>query len=88
MHMYFSIDVFPMPAGAWTVIIVGKDGPLLGTDQHFPNISSMRTDWTGEMSPAPLTGRVKYWTILARSSISNFAALFVLICDMTEMDND
>ena len=35
-----------MPAGAWTVIIVGKDGPGQGTDQHLPNISSIRTDST------------------------------------------
>ena len=114
IHMYFNMEVFPMPAGAWTVITVGKDGPGHGIDQHFPNISSIRTDSTAprnlnkksssnqisvsgikkensvkstlqlpEISPAPLTGRVKYWTILARSSISNLAAFFVLICDMT-----
>ena len=46
IHMYFNMEVFPMPAGAWTVITVGKDGPGHGIDQHFPNISSIRTDST------------------------------------------
>ena len=46
IHMYFNMEVLPMPAGAWTVITVGKDGPGHGIDQHFPNISSIRTDST------------------------------------------
>ncbi len=39
------------------MITVGKAGPGDGTLQHFPNISSIRTDSTApEMSPAPFTG--------------------------------
>ena len=43
MHMYFNIDDFPIPAGAWTVMIVGRGGAAPGRHQHFPNISSILT---------------------------------------------
>ena len=84
MHMYLSMEVLPMPAGAWTVMMVGREGPWQGTAQHLPNISSIRTDSTAPaMSPAPLTGLVKYWMIFARSSMSSLAARLVFIWDMT-----
>ena len=46
IHMYLSIDDLPMPAGAWTVMMVGSAGPASGIDQHLPNISSILTLWT------------------------------------------
>ena len=43
MHMYFNMELLPIPAGACTVITVGRGGMDLGTDQQVPNISSILT---------------------------------------------
>ena len=52
MHMYLSMDDFPIPAGAWTVMMVGRAGAASGIDQHRPNISSIFT-----LSTAPAGNR-------------------------------
>ena len=49
-------DHSPIPAGAWTVMMVGSGGPALGMLQHLPNMSSILTRSTGPMSPLALTG--------------------------------
>merc|ERR1712165_109940 len=76
-HMYFSIELFPIPAGAWTVITVGSLGPTIGICQEFSNRS-----WI-EMFLVSSLALEKYCSILALSSMSSLAAFFPLLVETT-----